>query len=321
MFLAGHLSDLSESKALALTRQPPPLESPSRRLRFEDETETEVQSRYLERQRRWAGQYKTSVLLSKPDLNLYVKGRTEFQQARGNKGTRQRGQTPSETLCQCDPSRTFLGSGLARGCHLHSVVLDEREQSLYITHLKLQTEPIRETYIGSVTPSAISGGGGGAQFALKNQSRRMTIQVEQNNTQMNTLQARSTTELPINPYAPDQQISPIHPSYLASPISRYTSLSSPPPSAVTSQNVRMNGRVAGKNLYLNQEELARPANGRSIKRVQSDVELLKRSSCEEEGGSEKLSLSSKTTGDIYLCLCLQTKLQIDDRLRMNVQNV
>lgn len=312
MFLAGHLSDLSESKALALTRQPPPLESPSRRLRFEDETETEVQSRYLERQRRWAGQYKTSVLLSKPDLNLYVKGRTEFQQARGNKGTRQRGQTPSETLCQCDPSRTFLGSGLARGCHLHPVVLDEREQSLYITHLKLQTEPIRETYIGSVTPSAISGGGGGAQFALKNQSRRMTIQVEQNNTQMNTLQARSTTELPINPYAPDQQISPIHPSYLASPISRYTSLSSPPPSAVTSQNVRMNGRVAGKNLYLNQEELARPANGRSIKRVQSDVELLKRSSCEEEGGSEKLSLSSKTTGDIYLCLCLQTKLQIDD---------
>lgn len=306
--MSGHLSDLSGSKsAVELRTRHSPAASPTRRLRFEDETETEVEFRYLERQRRRAGQQGTSVLVSKPDLKLYVKGRAGAgpQGARHIIDRQQRGQRPAGGTDQCHSCRTVLGGGFNLNLQLHPPVLEDRGRTLYRPRLNLRTEPIRETYIGSVTPGETSRRGGGGQYAANNQERRMTNQVQLHENQANLLQATSTTDLPINPYATDQRTTSIQPSYLAPPISKCPFFSSPPPSAMMSQSIRLNGTKVGKNPNQNQEELGRPAAARPHKELRSGAQLKERSPCVEEGLDLRVknSSSSETTGD-NICMCL-----------------
>ncbi|XP_061894956.1 uncharacterized protein LOC133644470 isoform X2 [Entelurus aequoreus] len=102
----------------------------SRRLRFEDETEAEVDSRYLDRQRRRTSHRGVRVLVCKPKLSLYVSGgRPEAgHQADGAPGAR----------------------GVPLAVEPSPVVTKKQVQSQY--RLDLWTEPIKETHIGQVTP-------------------------------------------------------------------------------------------------------------------------------------------------------------------------
>ncbi|KAK2835125.1 hypothetical protein Q5P01_015609 [Channa striata] len=153
---SGHLTDSSKSAA-GLTRQCAAA-SPSRRLRFDDETETEAESRYLERQKRRAGSWCTGALTSKPILNMYINSKTR---------------------------RTLQGRDNRADLKLHTSACDDRGRSPYRTHLNLRTEPIRETYIGFVTPGGTRRAGLGAALC-----------------------ATPTKDPPINPYAPDQVTMP-----------------------------------------------------------------------------------------------------------------
>ncbi|XP_045898887.1 uncharacterized protein LOC123966818, partial [Micropterus dolomieu] len=256
---SGHLSDLSSSEsAVGSARRRPPVASPTRRLRFEDETETEAESRYLERQRRRGGQRGTGVLVSKPDLNLYVKARAEA----GHVADRQqRGRTPAGG--QCDLCGTVLGGGVNLNLRLHPPVPENRGRRLY------RTEPIRETYIGCVRPGETSGGGSGAGQVMMGPN-----QVELNGNQVTLLKATPTTDLPMNPYAPDQTTTPAQPS---------SSSSSPHvTSLMMSQSVRLNCTKSGQNQ--NQEERGRPAAAKPHRELRSGPELKERSPCVKDGG-------------------------------------
>ncbi|XP_049910106.1 uncharacterized protein si:dkey-121a11.3 [Epinephelus moara] len=232
--LSGHLSDSSSSESAVRVSKRCPVASPTRRLRFEDETETEAESRYLERQqqRRRGVQRGTEVLVSKPDLNHYINGRAGPRygpQGAGHVVDRwQRGRKPLDRAGQCNTCHSGLNLCLC------PPVPQERGRTLYRPCLNLHTEPIRETYIGSVTPM---GGGDGAGCDTNDQVRRRTNEVELNGNQMTIPQVTPTTDLPINPYAPDQMTAP---SFKCQPSP------SPPPvtSAMMSQSIKLNGTTS-----------------------------------------------------------------------------
>ncbi|KAL3047941.1 hypothetical protein OYC64_021990 [Pagothenia borchgrevinki] len=186
-----HLSDSSSSDQSAKLSRRRPASSPSRRLRFEDETETEAESRYLERQRR-------PVLLSKPHLNRYVYG--------------------------------AAGAGPV-GVSLP--LPEDRGRSLHRPRLHLLTEPIRETYIGSVRHEETRVVGGGAYHQVK----RRTNQKEINGNPMPII------DLPINPYALDQLTTPT--SYSATPTVG---------SAMTLQSIGVNWTEVVPNQNKNQDQ-------------------------------------------------------------------
>ncbi|XP_014830411.1 PREDICTED: uncharacterized protein LOC106908745 isoform X2 [Poecilia mexicana] len=112
--LPGHLSNPSTRWRRSA--------SPTRRLRFEDETETEAECRYLERQ------HGTGVQVSKPDLNqLNVRGR---------------------------PAMTVAMSGAQLDCHLtlRPPVAKVRGRCLNRPLLQVRTEVLKDSYIGCVSP-------------------------------------------------------------------------------------------------------------------------------------------------------------------------
>ncbi|XP_014830410.1 PREDICTED: uncharacterized protein LOC106908745 isoform X1 [Poecilia mexicana] len=151
--LPGHLSNPSTRWRRSA--------SPTRRLRFEDETETEAECRYLERQ------HGTGVQVSKPDLNqLNVRGR---------------------------PAMTVAMSGAQLDCHLtlRPPVAKVRGRCLNRPLLQVRTEVLKDSYIGCVSPPD-SGEGGGV--ALSRVDKTGTNQVTDS-------QAPPTVETPANPYA------------------------------------------------------------------------------------------------------------------------
>ncbi|XP_035509370.1 uncharacterized protein si:dkey-121a11.3 [Morone saxatilis] len=292
--LSGHLSDSSSSKlAVGSTRRRPPAASPSRRLRFEDETETEAESRYLERQRRRVGHRGTGVLLSKPDLNLYVNGRAGMKGVRPVVERQQTELMPAGRVDQCDSCGTVLGGEINLNLRLQPRIPEDWGRSLYKPSLNLWTEPIRETYIGSITAGETSGGGGGDRCVMNNQVRKRTNQVERNENQVTPPQATPNTDLPINPYAPNQLTTPTQPSDLIPPISKCPSFLSPPVTSAMMSQIRLNGTKAGKNLNQNQEE--------SHRELRSRAELKERSPCVVERSLDlrtKNSSSSLRTSDL-----------------------
>lgn len=301
--LSGHLSELSTSEsALGLTTRRSPTASPTRRLRFEDETETEAESRYLERQRRRVRKQGTSVLVSKPDLKLYVNNEAGagLQEAEHFVGRQQRGELRVGRVDQWASCMT-LRDGVNLNLNLYPPVLEDQKQTLYRPHFNWQTEPIRESYIGTITPGETSGGGSRGQLAANNQARRVTNQVQLHENQAKLVKAASTTDLPINPYAPKQLTSPTQPAYLAPDISKCPSFSTP--SAIMSHCIRLNGTMAGKNLNQNQKDLGRLAQARLCHRSEPAAQPNKIPWMEERGldlrarNSPSYSTYSETTGD------------------------
>ncbi|XP_068578443.1 uncharacterized protein KIAA1614 homolog [Cebidichthys violaceus] len=273
----GYPSDSSGSESAVRSLRRRPLVSPTRRLRFEDETETEVESRYLERQRqrRHGGQRWTGVLVSKPNLNQYVNGRAEAGHVVDRQ---QRGLTPAGGVGQCDSCGTVLGGGVNLNLRLHPP--EDQGRSLHRPRLNLRTEPIRETYIGSVTPGETDRRGGRTMPAANNHVRRTTNQVELNGNQMTIPQATPTTDLPINPYAPDQ---------LTMHTSNCPYTLSPPPvtSSLMSQGIRLSSTKAEQD----------PLEVKPHIQLRSGAELKERTPSVEEGGLDlRMKNSSSSSG-------------------------
>lgn len=240
---SAHLNDMCNNEsAKGLTTQHP-VASPNRRLRFEDETEMEAESRYQERQRSRGGIWRKGGLVSKPDLNLYICDRVL-------PGTQGVGQNP-----------TFrVGSGHRSNLRQHPQVIDDRGWGLCHSILNLRTEPIRETYIGSVIPGVTRGGG--AMFVSNIQVRR-----SENHVELPENQVTHIIDLPINPYAPDQ---------LATLTSRCPSTSSTPPpmtSSVMPSTVRPNSRKAGQDRNQDQEVLGGPVAAHRHRDLRSGAEV------------------------------------------------
>uniref|UniRef100_A0A8C6X0H2 PDZ domain-containing protein n=1 Tax=Neogobius melanostomus TaxID=47308 RepID=A0A8C6X0H2_9GOBI len=183
--LPGHIQTAGRS-----TRRRPE-SSPNRRLRFEDETEKEAESRYLERQKRRAGQRGQDILVSKPDVLQYVNGQHKAghivdSQHNAHLGVR----------LQLHPTPPLYNQG----------------QILYPIPparpvISLRTEPIKETYIGVVTYSDSDGGETGEQVEQRRASNtgRRTNYMNHNGYHK---QATPKSDLPINPYAPEQTLLP-----------------------------------------------------------------------------------------------------------------
>lgn len=302
--LSGHLGELSTGESgLELTTRHSLTTSPTRRLRFEDETETEAESRYLERQRRQVEKQVTSVLVSKPDPKLYVnnKAETELQKAKHFVGRHQRGELWVGGVDQW-ASCMNLGVGVNLNLNIYSPVLEDQKQTLYRSHLNWRTEPIRESYIGTVTHCETSGGGSGDPRDASNQAKTMTNQVQPNENRAKLVKTTITTDLPFNPYAPNKLSTPIQPAYLAPAISKRPSFSTPPPSAIISHRIRLNGTMVGKNM--NQKELGKLAQARLCPRSEPVSQPEKTPWMKERGldlrvrnPSSSSSSSSETTGD------------------------
>ncbi|XP_042077098.1 uncharacterized protein LOC102306591 [Haplochromis burtoni] len=178
----------SSSKPNTASARQRPAASPTRRLRFEDETEKEAESRYLERQRqkRQTGNCGVGVVMSKPDLNLYINGTAEAGHAVGKQP---RGRTVVSRAGQNHTCERGIRCGVNLWQHSPGT---EKRGSLNRQHLNLRTEPIRETYIGSVTSVEKDG----AYTQVRRQS------VELNGAQVTFHQAMPYAGLPTNPYAP-----------------------------------------------------------------------------------------------------------------------
>ncbi|XP_062251685.1 uncharacterized protein si:dkey-121a11.3 isoform X1 [Platichthys flesus] len=214
--------------------------SSTRRLRFEDETETEAESRYQERQQQRRWAGQQGTGVLVSRLNL-----------------------------------NLYVSGQAG-----PPVPVDRGRSLSRPHVNLRTEPIRETYIGPVTPQNKSlCRGGGAERVTNIQMRSRTNE------------GTPTTDLPINPYAPDQ---------LTTPAFTCPSPSSPllVISVMTSQSVGLNGSEEEQDLNHDQDTQGRPEGLEPNKELQSVAEPRDQSPCvevEEGGGIRRMKNSSSSS--------------------------
>ncbi|XP_034559806.1 uncharacterized protein LOC117827349 [Notolabrus celidotus] len=320
-----HLSDSSSSESAVRRsqRRHPPLTSLPRRLRFEDETEMEAESRYLERQcqRRGSAQRGTGVLVSKPDLNLYLNGTTMTGplRARPVGEGHQKGQLSGGQVGQYDSCWTVLGGGVNLNLSLHPSVPEEQGGRLYRPRLKLRTEPIRETYIGSVTCSEPCQGGDKVGHLTKNQVRRRTNLAEVNGNQVSISQATPTTGLPINPYAPNQLTTPSQPSDCPLPTFACNRTSSPPhvTSVMVTQSIKLSNTKVRKNQHLDMNLNQNQERNKNQKKNQSQevqgklsephrelclgTELKGRSRCKEvkTKSSSPFSLARKSSAESH----------------------
>lgn len=283
---SSHLSDASRSEsAVGLTRRRSPAASPTRRLRFEDETETEVETRYRERQRRRAPPHGTSVLVSKPQLRLYVKDRMgEEQQEAGHVVD---GHIWPSGTDHCTSCKRVSGGGFSLNIHHPPNVLKDRGRTLNRPHLHVRSEPIRETYIGCVTLSEINRGQVGGEHPASNQGRRKN-QVQHYGNQANSLLATPTTDLPINPYANNQQNTSVQPPSFDPPTSKCPHS----PSVMMSQSISLDSTKVGNNTTQQQAELQKPAAAHQEKKrsplvVGGSVDFRERSSTSETTGDSR----------------------------------
>ncbi|KAK7889881.1 hypothetical protein WMY93_025441 [Mugilogobius chulae] len=217
--LPGHLNNSSHTQGSGRSPRRRPDSSPNRRLRFEDETEKEAESRYLERQKKRAGQRVQDILVSKPDVSHYVNGRHKVL-----------------------ADRQYVGQ-LGVNLQLHPTPPVYNQSQIFYPIpparpvISLRTEPIKETYIGVVTYSDSDGGETQDQVG----HRRAPNRRRANHTKQNGHNRQSTTrsDLPVNPYAPEQNVIPLHTGVSAPSSSKiYSSTIFSPPASlpVTSCN-------------------------------------------------------------------------------------
>ena len=133
----------------------------------------------------------------------------------------------------CFPNRYIYGAAGAGPVGVSLPLPEDRGRSLHRPRLHLLTEPIRETYIGSVRHEETRVVGGGAYH----QVRRRTNQKEINGNPMPII------DLPINPYALDQLTTPT--SYSATPTVG---------SAMTLQSIGVNWTEVVPNQNKNQDQ-------------------------------------------------------------------
>lgn len=234
--LPAHLSDL--------TTRWRPSASPSRRLRFEDETETDAESRYLDRQLHRRGQQKTGVLVSKLDLNQFNNIQSG---ARGTQPDRQ--QRGRAALKATRPIES--GGQLDLRLKQHPPVTQVKGSGLNWPHLHVRTELLKDSYIGCISP-ADSGEGG--DEAVSKPVRCRANRTGGSGNQETALQAKPTGEIPVNPYP-----------------------------LMMSEKGRPHGTITGKDLSQNQEEQRKPSVTGPHQEAPSCSDLKNRTSCLSSG--------------------------------------
>ncbi|KAM4738922.1 uncharacterized protein FYW61_003574 [Anableps anableps] len=277
--LSGHLSDFS-------TRWQPSA-SPTRRLRFEDETETEVETRYLERQlqRRRVGQQGTGVLMSKLDLNQCITIRSGPRGAEPDQ--QQRGRPLMRVACPVGSGGVMFGAQLDRRLTKHPPVTQVRGSGLTRPHLQVRTELLKDSYIGYISPAdSGEGGSGGISKPVRCGVNKTGI------TQVTTPQAPPTAETPVNPYASYTVGMPPQPSTARHQDHKRPSALNPPAvtSLMMSQNGRLNNTTSGEDLTQNQEEKKKP----SSTEPQTSLELKKRRPCSSSAEGKAPPTSGST---------------------------
>ncbi|XP_020558508.1 uncharacterized protein LOC110015039 isoform X2 [Oryzias latipes] len=246
--------------------------STNRHLRFEDETEREAETRYLERwsQRRQEMQQRPGVLVSRPDLQ-YMKATAALEQ-RQLKSTavgKLRGQTVMRDLGRIHPGERESGGGVILNLshNEHPPVIEERERSLNRKQLRLRTEPLRETYIGFVAPS--NTGRKGEKSCHKSCAQ---VRQSQRNQQF-VSQSPLTTDPPTGSESFCSEAPPLQQSVLCSLSFKHPfSLSSSSIMSVMPQRNTANLRKQGKDLDHNQERQGPPSNQRVHRQLRSGPE-------------------------------------------------
>lgn len=277
--LPSHYSDSSQTASSRTTRRRPS-SSPNRRLRFEDETEKEAESRYLERQKRRSGQRIQDVLVSKPDVAQYVNGRHKT----GHVG---------ESDYIVGQSR----EGVDLQLHPTSSVYNQ-DQSLYLIspsrpQICLRTEPIKETYIGVIRYSDEEE----TKVSLEDQRASNSREYRRANHKRHNGQTTPPSDLPINPYAPDQIVSISH-SRVIAPFPPPTSTSLPStisavkgrPSETRTDKIDNHKKTKAKNKKCHKEERTSVADTPQSK-LQAQGELKQETSMEESWQDPKINTS------------------------------
>ncbi|XP_047230080.1 uncharacterized protein KIAA1614-like isoform X2 [Girardinichthys multiradiatus] len=284
--LSGHLNELStrwQSSA-----------SPTRRLRFEDETETEAESRYLERhhQRKGVGPPGTGVLVSKLDLNQCI------NIPLGHRGDQQqRGRTLMRAAHPIESGRVMFGGRAQLDLRLpqHANVNEVMGSGLYKPCLHVRTELLKESYIGCTTPADSSEGEG---WDVSKQGRSNMTGI--NGNQLTTSQAPPTPKIPINPYPTYPLGSFPQPSTTQQHTHKCPCSETPltVTSLMMSENGQLNNTMTGKDVNQNQEEQQNPSVTEHYREPQSRSELWKRRPCSSSAEDKALSTSGSSDGHL-----------------------
>ncbi|RVE73848.1 hypothetical protein OJAV_G00035410 [Oryzias javanicus] len=278
VMLSEHLGNLNSFGSVAESARQHLVVSANRLLRFEDETEKEVETRYLERwsQRRQEMQRRAGVLVSKPDLES-LKAGLELRQGKSPAVGRLRGQTVMRELGKINPGVRVSGGGVILDLSLNEdpPMIEERQKSLNRKQLRLRTEPLRETYIGCVTPSDTGRQG-------EKTCRESCAQVRQRTTHSEMFGSPQTASQPLllidPPTGSESSCSDApHVHVSCSPsFRRPLSLSSPSKTSVMPQRNASNSRKQGKDLNQNQDRQRTPSCQRVHRHLGTGPELMEK---------------------------------------------
>ncbi|XP_061592975.1 uncharacterized protein LOC133457684 [Cololabis saira] len=231
VLVSGHLSDSPICGFAAAPPQRRTSASPTRRLRFEDETETEAETRYLERQQqtRRAGQRPPRALVSKQHHNPH-------QNFHSTAGLGRREVEPAiRTVGHSEHYGTVMGVNMDL----------DRGRSPNRPRLNMHTELLRDTYIGCVSPADSCQGRAGPPSPPYMQERRRVVP-----------QPPPTSDLPINPYSSVSSNAPARSSFL-----HRTAVTS----SLQSQCGRTGDSQGGKDLTQKQDRNGTTQHGPGLK--------------------------------------------------------
>lgn len=280
--LSEHLGNLNRFGSVAESARQHLVVSANRLLRFEDETEKEVEIRYLERwsQRRQEMQQRPGVLVSKPDLQcLKATAGLEHRQGKSTAVGRLRGQTVMRELGKVNPGVRVSGGGVILDLSLNEdpPMIGERERSLNRKQLRLRTEPLRETYIGCVTPSNTGRKGEMTCRESCAQVRQRTTHRELFGSPQIASQPPLITDPPTGSESLCSEAPHVQRPASCSPsFRRPSSLSSPSITSVMPQRSTSNSGKQGKDLNQNQDRQRTPSCQRVHRHLRTGPELMEK---------------------------------------------
>lgn len=237
---SGNLSDSSSSDSTGGSRRHRTHGHSPTRVRFQDESEKDAEVRYLERQRRRAGERAQGLLGAKPSLATYINSQRpedKYKSMRSQENLPNANIYKSETMSQqCNSCGTILDVDFSDSCFLQQQPVPDNRKSEGRTvpcwvaptlpNRLVRIEQIKETYIGAMSPVIVEsdgiycrasggvGGGRGTLQKLKRKSRKRDGSPEMRATAANGLKTSGSTSnstnipvsngaiaLPPNPYA------------------------------------------------------------------------------------------------------------------------
>ncbi|XP_024117163.2 uncharacterized protein LOC112138769 [Oryzias melastigma] len=225
-------------------------------------------------------QQRPGVLVSKPDLQcLKATAGLEHRQGKSTAVGRLRGQTVMRELGKVNPGVRVSGGGVILDLSLNEdpPMIGERERSLNRKQLRLRTEPLRETYIGCVTPSNTGRKGEMTCRESCAQVRQRTTHRELFGSPQIASQPPLTTDPPTGSESLCSEAPHVQRPASCSPsFRRPSSLSSPSITSVMPQRSTSNSGKQGKDLNQNQDRQRTPSCQRVHRHLRTGPELMEK---------------------------------------------